>query len=136
AALRAAGRAPAEPRGPVVVIVFDDAGMTHGLSCAAEIRAAGLAAEVYLGRAGLKTQMKYADRRGAPAAVILGGDEIDKGLATVKDLDAGRVLAAGLADNAAWKAERPGQVTVPRAALIPTLRRILDEASRNDAETR
>ena len=133
AALRAAGRAPAEPRGPVVVIVFGDDDMPHGLACAAEIRRAGLAAEVYLGRAALKTQMKYADRRAAPAAVILGGDEIAQGTATVKDLDAGRAMAAGLADNAAWKAERPGQVTVPRADLVATLRRIIEEASRNAA---
>jgi histidyl-tRNA synthetase len=133
AALRAAGRAPAEPRGPVVVIVFDDDGMTHGLGCAAEIRRAGIAAEVYLGRGGMKTQMKYADRRASPAAVILGGDEIAQGMATVKDLDAGRAAAAGLADNAAWKAERPGQVTVPRADLVPTLRQIIEEVSRNGA---
>ena len=32
----------------------------------AELRAAGIAAELYLGRAGMKAQMKYADRRGAP----------------------------------------------------------------------
>ena len=127
-ALRAAGRAPAEPRGPIVVIVFDDADMPHGLACATEIRRAGLAAEVSLGRAGMKAQMKYADRRGAPAAVILGGDEISAGTATVKDLDAGRAQAAGVADNAAWRAERPGQTTVARADLISTLRRIVDSA--------
>jgi histidyl-tRNA synthetase len=129
AALRAAGRAPSEPRGPVVVIVFGDEDMPHGLACAAEIRKAGVPAEVYLGRAGLKTQMKYADRRGSLAAVILGGDEIQQGLATVKDLDAGRARATAVADNAAWKAERPGQVTVPRDELVATLRRIIEEAS-------
>lgn len=124
-ALRAAGRAPAEPRGPIVVIVFGDEDMPHGLACAAEIRRAGLAAEVYLGRAGMKAQMKYADRRGAPATVILGGDEIAAGTATIKDLDAGRAGAQALSDNAAWRAERPGQMTVPRAELISALRRIV-----------
>ena len=131
AALRAAGRAPAEPRGPIVVIVFDEAGMPHGLACAAELRRAGLAAELYLGRAGLKAQMKYADRRAAPAVVILGGDEIEQGRATVKDLDAGRARAGDVADNAAWKAERPGQVSVARGDLVATLRPIVEEASRN-----
>ena len=38
--------------------------------------------------------MKYADRRGAPAAVIMGGDEIAAGKVTIKDLDLGRELAA------------------------------------------
>ena len=93
---------------------------------ARELRAAGVRAEVYLGTSGMKAQMKYADRRGAPAAVILGGDEIAAGQVTIKDLDAGRALAAGIADNEAWKAERPGQVVVPRTDLVATVRRIVD----------
>ena len=77
--------------------------------------------------------MRYADKRLSPAAVILGEDEIAKGEVTVKDLDLGRALAAGVADNAAWRAERPGQVTVPRAQLAATVREIVErdrEASR------
>ena len=126
-ALRAAGRGAADAvRGPVVVIVFSEDDMQHYLDAVAELRGAGIAAELYLGRAGMKAQMKYADRRGAPAAVILGGDEIATGRVTVKDLDAGRALAAGIADNEAWKAERPGQVVVPRGELVATVRRIAD----------
>ncbi|MBD3836889.1 histidine--tRNA ligase [Brevundimonas sp.] len=126
-ALRAAGRGDADAvRGPVVVIVFSDDDMGHYLSAVAELRAAGIAAELYLGRAGMKAQMKYADRRGAPAAVILGGDEIAAGQVTIKDLDAGRAAAAGIADNEAWKAERPGQVVLPRAELVSAIRRIIE----------
>ena len=90
------------------------------------VRAAGVAAELYLGRAGMKAQMKYADRRGAPAAVLLGGDEIAQGLVTIKDLDAGRAAARGIADNEAWKAERPGQQTVPRDQLAAVIQAILE----------
>ena len=126
-ALRAAGRGDADAvRGPVVVIVFSDDDMGHYLSAVAELRAAGIAAELYLGRAGMKAQMKYADRRGAPAAVILGGDEIAAGQVTIKDLDAGRAAAAGIADNEAWKAERPGQVVLPRAELVSAIRHIIE----------
>ncbi|WP_332656993.1 histidine--tRNA ligase [Brevundimonas sp.] len=126
-ALRAAGRGAADAvRGPVVVIVFSEADMQHYLDAVSELRNAGIAAELYLGRAGMKAQMKYADRRGAPAAVILGGDEIAAGQATVKDLDAGRALAAGITDNEAWKSERPGQMTIPRGDLVETVRRIAD----------
>ena len=74
----------------------------------------------------MKAQMKYADRRGSPAAVILGGDEIAAGTVTVKDLDLGRQLAAGLTDNDAWRAERPGQATIPRGELVGHILRILD----------
>jgi histidyl-tRNA synthetase len=128
-ALRAAGRSEAATRGPVVVIVFDEADMQHYLDAVAELRRSGIAAELYLGRAGMKAQMKYADRRGAPAAVMLGGNEIAAGQVTIKDLDVGRALAAGLADNEAWKAARPGQQTVARRALVSTIRTIIEGSS-------
>jgi histidyl-tRNA synthetase len=60
--------------------------------------------------------------------VILGGDEIAAGEVTIKDLDAGRALAAGVADNEAWKAERPGQRRVPRGELVATVRGIVEAA--------
>ncbi|CAN5230983.1 histidine--tRNA ligase [soil metagenome] len=126
AALEAAGRAGASARGPVVVIAFDREHMADYFAVAAELRNGGVAAEVYLGESGMKAQMKYADRRMSPAVVMLGGDELAAGTATVKDLDAGRELAKGLSDNAAWKAERPGQATVPRADLVAHVRRIVD----------
>ncbi|QUD87056.1 histidine--tRNA ligase [Phenylobacterium montanum] len=127
AALRAAGRDSAEKaRGPVVVIAFDQAAMAHYFAAAGELRAAGIAAEVYLGTSGMKAQMKYADRRLSPAAVIMGGDEIAAGQVTIKDLDLGRELAAGVTDNQAWRAERPGQVTVSRDELVSVVRRIVD----------
>ena len=130
-ALKAAGRGDRDvTRGPVVVIVFTDDDMAVYLDAVAELRNAGVPTELYLGRAGMKAQMKYADRRGAPAAVILGGDEIAAGTVTIKDLDAGRALAAATADNAAWKSERPGQVVVPRTDLVATVRGIIDTSSR------
>lgn len=127
AALRAAGRDPAaEARGPVVVLVLEQTRVADYMAVAGELRAAGIAAEVYLGTSGMRPQMKYADRRLSPAAVIVGGDEFAAGTVTIKDLDLGRELAAGVADNAAWRAERPGQVTVPRAELVAAVRRIVD----------
>ena len=130
AALRAAGRDPAaEARGPVVVLVLEQTRVADYMAVAGELRAAGLAAEVYLGTSGMRPQMKYADRRLSPAAVIIGGDEFAVGTATLKDLDLGRELAAGVSDNAAWRAERPGQVTVPRAELVAAVRRIVDAAA-------
>ena len=126
-ALRAAGQdQAARARGPVVVIAFSQDDMAAYFQLVGELRAAGISAEVYLGSSGMRPQMKYADRRLSPAAVILGGDEIAAGTVTIKDLDLGRELSAGVKDNDAWRAERPGQQTVPRGDLIPTLRRILE----------
>jgi histidyl-tRNA synthetase len=126
-ALKAAGRdLGAAVRGPVVVIVFDQSAMSDYFAVVGELRAAGIAAEVYLGSSGMRPQMKYADRRLSPAAVILGGDELAAGTVTVKDLDLGRALAAGVTDNAEWREQRPGQQTVPRAELVSVIRGILD----------
>ena len=65
---------------------------------------------------------------GLPGLVIgdFGGDEIAAGQVTIKDLDAGRAAAAAITDNEAWKAKRPGQVTLPRAELVAAIRRIIE----------
>ena len=115
-------------RGPVVVIAFDAAHMADYFALAAELRSAGVAAEVYLGASGMRAQMKYADRRLAPAAVILGDDEIAAGTVTIKDLDLGRAVAGEIGDNRAWREDRPGQITAPRAEFVAAVRRIVEAA--------
>jgi histidyl-tRNA synthetase len=131
AALRAAGQTAIDAaRGPVVIIAFDQAMMADYFAAAAELRAAGVPAEVYLGSSGMRPQMKYADRRLSPAAVIIGEDERARGEVTIKDLDLGRALSAGVTDNEAWRAERPGQMTVPRDQMVAAIRQIIDAAAR------
>ncbi|HVZ30277.1 MAG TPA: histidine--tRNA ligase [Asticcacaulis sp.] len=115
-------------RGPIVIIAFSDSDMGEYFKLAAEIRAAGMAAEVYLGRSGMKAQMKYADRRLSPAAVMLGGDELASGSVTIKDLDAGRAAASQISNNTAWRESRPGQVTLPRAEAIKHLKSIVENS--------
>ena len=129
-ALKAAGRdEAARGRGPVVIIAFNPEHMADYFAVAAELRNAGVPAEVYLGSSGMRAQMKYADRRMSPAAVIIGDDERAAGTVTVKDLDLGRDLAAKVTDNAEWRAERPGQATIPRTELVAFIRRILGDAA-------
>ncbi len=128
AAIKAGGGASDAARGPVVVLALDGARMGDYLGLAAELRAAGVAAEVYLGSSGMRAQMKYADRRLAPAAVILGEDEIAAGVVTIKDLDLGRALSGEVADNAAWRAGRPGQITAPRHQWVSAVREIIARA--------
>lgn len=113
-----------EVRGPVVVIAFDESAMTDYFAVASELRRAGIAAEVYLGRSGMKAQMKYADRRLSPAAIIIGEDERAAGQVTIKDLDLGRELAAN-ADLKTWKDERPGQQTVSRSLMVDAVKAIV-----------
>ncbi|MGI3209949.1 histidine--tRNA ligase [Roseovarius tibetensis] len=124
AALREKGRMDTTAQGPVVVTVMDRARMAEYQAMVGELRQAGIRAEVYLGNPkNFGNQMKYADRRGSPIAIIAGSDEFDKGVVQIKDL----ILGAQLAENATleeWK-ERPSQIEVPRAGLVEKVREML-----------
>ena len=91
----------------------------------AQLRNGGIAAELYLGAAGMKAQMKYADRRRAPLVIIQGSDEKAKGEAQIKDLVAGAKAAAGIATNEEWKAARPAQFSVQESDLVEEVRKAL-----------
>ena len=125
AALAQLDTAKAAAQGPVVVLVMDKAQLPRYQALAQRLRAAGIRAEMYLGTSGMKPQMKYADRRGAPCVVIQGGDEIALAQVQIKDLIEGAKAAAAIKDNAAWKAARPAQVSVPEGQLVEAVREIL-----------
>jgi histidyl-tRNA synthetase len=80
--------------GPVVVLVLDRDRLADYQRIVARLRGAGISAELYLGGAGMKAQMKYADRRHAPLVLIQGSDEKAKGEVQIKDLVAGAKAAA------------------------------------------
>jgi histidyl-tRNA synthetase len=109
AALEARGEG-ATMLGPVVVLAMDKTRMGDYLALARDLRAAGVRAEVYLGAAGMKAQLKYADKRGAPVAVIQGGDELARGTVTLKDLRLGAQVAAGLGEDREAYAQARQQV--------------------------
>lgn len=113
---------------PVVVLVMDKDTESLGRyqKMVSDLRRAGIRAEMYLGGAGMKAQLKYADRRGCPVAVIQGGDERAKGEVQIKDLIEGARMSAEISDNAEWRAARPAQVTVPEADLVAEMKKILD----------
>ncbi len=125
AALREKGRMAGEARGPVVVTVMDKQRMADYQGIVAELRQAGIRAEVYLGNPkNFGNQLKYADRRGSPIAVIEGGDEKAAGMVQIKDL----ILGAQIAQSATleeWK-ERPSQFEVPREHLVAKVHEILE----------
>lgn len=112
---------------PVVVLTMDKDTESLGRyqKMVAELRAAGIRSEMYLGGAGMKAQLKYADRRGSPVAIIQGGDERAKGELQIKDLIEGAKMSAEIADNAEWRAARPAQVTVAESDLVAEVKKIL-----------
>ncbi len=125
AALHAKGRMSTETVGPVVVTVMDRDRMSDYQAMVGELRTAGIRAEVYLGNPkNFGNQLKYADKRNAPVAVIAGSNEFDQGVLQIKDL----VLGAKIAETATheeWK-EQPAQFEIKRADLVSEIRKILE----------
>jgi histidyl-tRNA synthetase len=123
AALNRDKRPPAD--GPVVVLVMDKAELPRYQRMAQSLREAGIRAEMYLGSAGMKAQMKYADKRGAPCVVIQGSNERGKGEVEIKDLVAGAKAAATIKDAKEWRTSRPAQFSIPEDNLIAAVRDLL-----------
>jgi histidyl-tRNA synthetase len=117
--------AGAQKPGPVVVLVMDRDRIADYQRLVARLRAENIRAEMYLGGAGMKAQMKYADRRKSPCVVIQGSVEREKGEVQVKDLVEGAKRADAIASNAEWKAERPAQVSVAEEAMVAAVREVL-----------
>ncbi len=109
-------QAPPPPQGPVVIIVFDDELMPEYQKIAAQLRAAGIATEIYYGqKRGLKKQFQYADRKNAPYALMIGSNELEKGVATVKDLWLGK-QQTDIKDKDEWR--KKVQQEVPLDELV------------------
>jgi histidyl-tRNA synthetase len=113
-------------RGPVVVLVLDQQEIADSFVLAAQLRAAGIAAEVYLGASGMKAQMKYADRRNAPVAVIVGENERANSTVSLKNLRVGAALGAQAADREAYaRAQGQAQIETPRREMVDAVRRMI-----------
>ena len=125
AALRAKGRLSGETQGPVIVTVMDRDRMADYQRMAGILRAAGIRAEVYLGNPkNFGNQLKYADKRQSPIAIIQGEDEATRGVVQIKDL----ILGAKLAEEATleeWKSQ-PAQIEVALDDLVAQTQVILD----------
>ena len=125
AALSLIDAKPQAALGPVVVLVMDKAEIASYQKMTQTLRNAGIRAEMYLGSSGMKAQMKYADKRNSPCAIIQGSDERAKGEVTIKDLIEGAKAAAAIKDNKEWKAARPAQFSVPEANLVDEVKKLI-----------
>lgn len=127
AALTMLGKLDTKPAfGPVVVTVFG--GEIAGYQqMVAKLRSAGIRAELYLGnpKHSLGQQMKYADRRNSPCAIIQGSDEKANGKIQIKDL----ILGAGLTEikdrEEYLKKQTEAQYVVDEASLVDEVKKVL-----------
>ena len=110
---------------PVVVLVMDKDRQGDYWRMVQELRRNNIRAEMYAGTAGMKAQMKYADKRGAPLVVIQGGDEKLKGEVQIKDLRLGSELAGNIASREEYASQRLAQFSVPEAELVAAVKKAL-----------
>ncbi|MBF0356263.1 MAG: histidine--tRNA ligase [Alphaproteobacteria bacterium] len=86
-----------EPRRPVALVPMGEAAAALALSLSGQLRRQGVCVELgYSGNLGKR--LKRADKVGAGRAVILGEDELAKGVATLRDLDSGNQETVPLGD--------------------------------------
>ena len=126
AALTATNRlGAAQAQGPVVILALDPSRMAQYQTMCADLRNAGIRAEVFMGGGkNMGKQLKYADKRAAPLAIIEGGDEAERGVVQIKDLVLGSKLAEEIESNEEWKAQ-PAQREIPAGDVVATVREML-----------
>lgn len=128
AALTLLGQLDAKPEyGPVVVTVFGG-DIAHYQKLVAQLRDAGIRAELYLGnpKHSLGQQMKYADRRRSPCAIIQGTNEKAEGNVLIKDLIAGASIGTEAADREAYREQQAqAQKAVPASKLVEEVQALL-----------
>jgi histidyl-tRNA synthetase len=102
----------------IFVPIFDKSCLVETLKLTTELRSVGYCVEWYPEVARLQKQFKYADRQGIPLALILGPDEIQSNVVSLKDLRTGE------------------QSTVSRDQLVSRLRALLNRDEKPANESR
>jgi histidyl-tRNA synthetase len=100
----------AAPPTAIQVFVVDMTNGSQATLVCDELRSAGLGADRSFGGRSVKAQMKVADRSGARVAILIGEDELEAGVVTVRDLRGDT-----------------GQHQIAREALVPSVSALLDD---------
>lgn len=73
----------------ILLVAFDETTHEYAFQCLNQLRAAGIAAELYPEPAKMKKQMKYADARKVPYVGIIGSEEMEAGVISLKNMVTG-----------------------------------------------
>ncbi len=128
AALTMLGKIDTKPvPGPVVVTVFGPESVPSAQQLVSALRKENIRAEMYLGSAkhGIGQQLKYADKRNAPVAIIQGSDERERGEVLIRDLIAGSAPSDATDRDAHLKKQAEAQVAVKMDGFIQAVRDVL-----------
>ena len=112
--------------GPVLVTVMDKTLIPQYQAIVQELRRNNIRSEMFLGNPkDIGRQLKYADQRNSPVAIIMGSEEVNKGVVQLKDLELGSALSKKIMTNKEWK-ERPAQTEEKRDDMLAAVQKILD----------
>ncbi len=127
AALKALGKCDTAATTAHVLVTRLDKNLTVEYQrMTAELRAAGINAELYVGTQGIGKQFKYASDTGRIVAVVMGEDEMKSGQVSIKDLRLGDELSREIgADRRQWLEQQPAQFSTPRSELAESVKRVL-----------
>jgi histidyl-tRNA synthetase len=73
----------------VLISNFDEQAEIFALPLLQKLRKASISAEIYPSSAKLKKQMTYADDKNIPFVILIGSDEMESGLLTLKNMKSG-----------------------------------------------
>ena len=113
----------------VVVLLMNKDDQVYYFNLASKLRDEGLLADLYVGDGSMKAQLKYADKRNAKIALIIGDDEIENNTVTIKDLNKGAELSKDISKNEEWRSSKDTQVNVPQSEMIKMIKSILSKSS-------
>jgi histidyl-tRNA synthetase len=81
---------------PIAIVPIGDTAEQEAIKLSAELRRGGFVVELGY-RGNVSKRMKDANKVRARAAILIGEDELEKGAATVRDLDTGEQAEVPLA---------------------------------------
>lgn len=110
---------------PLIIIanLISDEISTY-LNIADQLRLEGYACEIFYGSNNLSKQLKYCDKRGASAVVIIGEDELKNNTISIKNLTVGKELSKNIDSREEWKELKAGQFTINKDDLISEIKKI------------
>lgn len=110
---------------PVVICVFDEKRIYEYNKLLTLLRSSNINSEIYLGDGNLKAQMKYADKRNAPAVILYGDNEIKSGTITIKNLKLGKEASKEVKTREDWTNSKKAQITVNKENLVNEIKKLL-----------
>ena len=110
---------------PVIICVFDKKKLPEYNKLLSLLRSSNINSEIYCGNGNLKAQMKYADKRNAPAVILYGDNEIKAAVVTIKNLKIGKKVSTEVKTREDWTSSSATQATIEVKNLVNEIKKLL-----------